>query len=468
MLRRLSCILLLLAGWSSGAAAQVDSVDIVDVVIIGHQKTRSWVIFREMSIHKGDRIASGELEGRMEQSFSTLMNTGLFVSANLTQSDTLYGPGRVVVQVEVRETWYIYPVPTFELADRNFNVWWTEQNRSLDRVNVGGTLSWYNFTGRRDRLRVGFTTGYTRENEASYRFPYLNKEGTLGISAGYSFQRRREQNYLTRNNEQLFYLNDDAFVYRRLAASVSLNYRRALYVTHDFQLGYNSSSIADTVANVLNPDFFGAGRTGQKFFRASYTFTNDQRDVRNYPWAGKFIRGRITKEGLGITGERSGLTVDGRYANFVPIGKNYSLNFGVGGKYSLIRTRQPFLENRAIGFGGNNLVGYQFYVVDGLDMAIWRLGLRRKLFKTRLDLGKIAFIPAFRYIPLRVLAGLQFNQGITNSPFADDTNVLNNTLLTGVAAGLDFVLYFDLVLSLQYNYNHLREGGVFIDLSLSF
>ncbi len=468
MILRYWCIGLLICSCFTAARGQADSVTIADIVIVGHSKTRSWVIFRELGLKKGERIATEALEGRLERSYSTLMNTGLFASSEITHSDTLLGPGQEIVQVAVRETWYIYPVPTFELADRNFNVWWTEQNRSLDRVNVGMKLSYYNFTGRRDKLNAGFNTGYTREYEGGYRFPYVNKKGTLGFAVGYKYQKRREQNYQTRNNEQLFFNDPDAFVYRTASAKVELNYRRKLYVNHDLELGYRDSRIADTIARRLNPNFFGGGRSSQKFFRARYSFTNDRRDVRNYPWAGKLIQFSLIKEGLGITGERSGMTVNGTYARFFPLGKNYSLNFGLGGKYSLIRTRQPFLENRAIGFGGNDLLGYQFYVVDGLDMAIWRVGLRRKIFASKLDLGKMVFIPAFRYVPLRILAGVQFNQGVANSPFLEQDNGLNNRLLTGFAAGLDFVLYYDMVLAVQYNRNHLGEDGIFVNLALSF
>ena len=446
-----------------------DSIVIADIHVEGDRRTRSSVVYREMSIRKGMRLSREQFDLELEKSYSTLMNTGLFTRAEISHSDTLYGPGREVVRVDLRETWYIYPVPTFELADRNFNVWWRDQNRSLERVNVGAGLNYYNFTGRRDRLKAGFTTGYTREVDLGYRLPYVNRAGSIGINLNYSYRRQREQNYLTLDNEQQFYNTDDNdFVYRASAASVAVTYRKALFVSHEFELGYRNSFIADTIARELNPNFFGGGRRSQQFFRAVYTFRDDHRDVRKYPWRGSYFRATVRKEGLGITGERSGLVVDGSYSKFIPLGENYSLNFGAGAKYSLIRSRQPFLENRAIGFGDNALVGYQFYVVDGLDMAIWRIGLRRELYQTEIDLGKLAFIPAFRQIPIRVLLSTQWNQGITNAPFAEESNRLNNILLSGAAVGLDVVLYFDMVFGVQYNRNHLGEGGIFLNLNLNF
>lgn len=445
-----------------------DSVLIADVILLNHKRTRSRVIFREMTFGRGSVIARKDFEEEIALTYSNLMNMGLFNRVIITHSDTLLQPGQEIVTIDFLETWYLYPVPVFSLADRNFNFWWRDQNRSLDRVNIGGKLTYYNFTGRRDRFKLEYTTGYTRKYEAAYRLPYLNKSGSIGFSVNYNFRQRREQNYETVDNQQSFYQDRDQFVYSTSDANLSLTYRRRLYVSHDVQLGYRNSSIADTIAEVLNPEFFGNGQNSQEFFRASYRYRNDRRDVRNYPWKGYYLEASLAKDGLGITGERSGLTGGITVRKFWPVSEKLSLNAGFGGKFSFIRSRQPFLENRAIGFGNNGIVGYQFYVVDGLDMAIWRFGIRRQLFKKELDLGKLAIIRAFRYIPIRVLLAFQFNQGIANAPFAGAGNQLNNTLLTGASFGLDVVLLYDMVGSLQYNHNHLGEGGVFLSLDLNF
>ncbi|MTB52885.1 hypothetical protein E1J53_0018070 [Lewinella sp. W8] len=445
-----------------------DSILVADVILLGHKRTRSSVIFREMTFGRGDVIARKDLETTVARTYNALMNTGLFVSVDISNSDSLLVRGQEIFTLKTRETWYLYPVPVFSLADRNFNVWWTEQNRSLDRVNIGAKLTYYNFSGRRDRLKLGYTTGYTREYEAGYRLPYLNRAGSIGVNIDFNFRQRREQNYATQFNDQLFYLDEDNFVYRNTTIDLRGIYRKKIYVSHELSLGYRNERIADTIAQVLNPEFFGQGRSSQRFFRIGYTYLNDRRDVRNYPWDGYYIEGTLFKEGLGITNERSGLTAGFTYRKFWGLSDKYSINVGLAGKYSFIRSQQPFLENRAIGFGNNGIVGYQFYVVDGLDMAIWRAGIRRELIKTRLDLGKLAFIPAFRYIPFRLLVAFQFNQGWANAPFIDETNQLNNRLLTGASLGLDIVLYYDMVGSIQYNRNHLGEDGVFLALNLNF
>ncbi|MBC6996830.1 BamA/TamA family outer membrane protein [Neolewinella lacunae] len=450
------------------AFAPPDTVLVADIILLGHKRTRSSVIFREMTFGKGARIPTGQLEEEMAATYSALMNTGLFASLEISYADTLLGPGRLTVTLNIRETWYLYPVPVFSLADRNFNFWWRDQNRSLDRVNVGAKLTYYNFSGRRDRLKLGYTTGYTEQYEAAYRLPYLNRQGNLGVEFRFNFLRRREQNYATADNQQLFYRDPDNFVYRRTDLDLSFTYRRKLYVSHRLQMGYRDSGIADTIARVLNPAFFGNGSGSLEFFRLEYRYINDRRDVRNYPWKGYYLETSLVKEGLGITGERSGLTGGVNFSKFWPLSEKLALNAGLATKYSFIRSQQPFLENRAIGFENNSLVGYQFYVVDGLDMAIWRVGLRRQLLKGKTDLGKLVFIDAFRYIPYRILFALQLNQGYANAPFIEASNQLNNRLLTGGSVGLDLVLFYDMVGSIQYNRNHLGEDGIFLALNLNF
>lgn len=443
-----------------------DSIYVKDVLLIGHQRTKPGIIFREMSFGKGDYIAIADLEKTIEATQANLMNTGLFTSVKISYQDWISPGNQVTFAVNITETWYIYPIPVFKLADRNFNVWWKENNRDLDRVNIGLKFTHYNFTGRRDKLRITFQYGYTRKYGFSYKIPYLGKHKNLGMSIGADISQRREQNYLTLDNQQIFYNDPNEFVYRKWDTHIAFSYRRKLYLTQQVRLAYRDDLVVDSIA-ILNPDFFGKGRNKQRFFRLEYEWTNDRRDVRNYPWDGYYVRFRAAKEGLGIFNERDGLTLRSDLRKFTPLGKNYSLNTSLTAKYSPIRSRQPFLENRAIGFGSDAMAGYQFYVVDGLDMLILRAGLRRKLFKGKMILPKWVFLDAFRTIPWRVLLSAQIDQGFANDPYHENRNELANTWLIGASVGIDLVLYYDMVFGFQYHRNQLGEGNFLLQLDFS-
>ncbi|MEL6803390.1 MAG: BamA/TamA family outer membrane protein, partial [Bacteroidota bacterium] len=425
----------------AGAQSMADSVYVELVEIIGHKKTKPGVIFREMPFGRGDCLPLADIDGLIQEAQDNLMNTGLFTRAEIKVAKWESPGNRVTFELLIEEAWYIYPVPVFELADRNFNVWWSEQNRSLDRVNFGLKFTHYNFSGRRDRLKLNFQYGYTREYAIGYRLPYLGRKQNFGLEVNWAFARRREQNYATQNNTQLFYEDRDRFVYRRSDLRTTLSYRKKLYTRHNFSVGWRHEEIADTIAQELNPNFFGAGLNRQDFLSLEYQFEHDRRDIRAYPWAGEYVRFRLNKAGLGILGERSGLTFRGDYRRYMPIGNKYSFSTGIALKYSLIRSRQPFLDNQALGFGNNTMVGYQFYVIDGLDMLILRAGLRRELFDTEIRLPNLVFIEAFRRIPIRMMASVQLDQGWVNMPFRAESNALANGWLTGIAAGLDMVVY---------------------------
>ncbi|PHI20218.1 hypothetical protein CEQ90_08490 [Lewinellaceae bacterium SD302] len=448
------------------AQSSADSIYVEEVLLIGHKRTKPGVIYREMGFGRGDYIAIKDLEEKVAETRANLMNTGLFVDAKIKYEDWQSPGNRVTFRVEMKETWYIYPVPIFRLADRNFNVWWRDQNRDLDRVNIGAKFTHYNFSGRRDKLRATFQYGYTRKYGGSYRYPYLGKKKNFGVGLGFGISSQREQNYQTVDNQQLFYEDRDNFVYRSWNAFGSLSYRRKLFLTQRLRLEVRRDRVVDSIA-ILNPFFFREGRRSQRYFKLEYEWTNDRRDIRKYPWDGSYLRFRFTKEGLGIFKERDGMTLRGDYRKFTPLGKKTSLNTSIAVKYSPIRSRQPFLENRAIGFGSDGLVGYQFYVVDGLDMLILRTGLRRELIRSKLTLPKIVFLDAFRSIPFRILVSTQIDQGWAGGPYNEGRNPLANKWLVGGSAGLDLVLYYDMVFGLQYHRNQLGEDVFLLKLDFS-
>lgn len=443
-----------------------DSIFVEEVLLIGHKRTKPGVIFREMGFGRGDYIAISELEERVAETRANLMNTGLFIDVQIKYGDWEMPGNRVTFRVDMKEMWYIYPVPIFRLADRNFNVWWRDQNRDLDRVNIGVKFTHYNFSGRRDKLRTTFQYGYTRKYGGNYRIPYLGKHKNVGLDLGFDLTRRREQNYLTVENQQLFYEDENSFVYRSWRMYTSLSYRRKLFLSQRLRLEYRNERVADSIA-ILNPFFFEDERRQQRFLRLEYEWSNDRRDVRGYAWRGSFARLRITKDGLGIFNERNGMVLRADYRKFVPIGKRLSFNSGIAVKYSPIRSRQPFLENRAIGFNEDGLAGYQFYVVDGLDMLTLRVGLRRELISRKITLPNISFLEAFRKIPYRILLSAQFDQGYARDIFNEGNNPLANTWLVGGSFGVDFVLLYDKVVRFQYQRNQLGEGVFLLNLDLS-
>lgn len=459
------CLTLFCNSWLLG---QSDFVRIDDIQIEGNRVTRAYIIKRELLFKLGDTIPISRLADILRESEKRVLNTSLFNKVEIVFQDWEGSTNLIKLKVEVEETWYIYPIPLFELADRNFNVWWVEQDRSLDRINFGLEFAHLNFTGRKDKFKIKAEYGYTRQYSMSYNFPFINKKRTLGLSTNLFYARNRELNYLTIDNKQAFYEDeDDQFIYQRLRAETRLTYRPGFDYYHNFTIQYHQNRVTDSVATYLNPNFFLKGRQLQRFFSLNYTFIYDTRDVRTYPLAGNFTELMIEKDGIGIFNERNGLTLAARFDQYFPLATRWFVGLSAKTKVSIIRSRQPYNDNRAIGFGRDFLHGYEYYIVDGLDMAYLKSVLRFSLWQNEFRFGKIMPIKAFRNMPIKLFLNLNNDFGYANDPFEKETNFLNNRLLWGAGLGLDIVLFYDKVLKIEYSFNHLFENGLFLHINLN-
>lgn len=449
--------------WIGTTAAQEGkSFRINQIIIQGNQTTKAKVILRELLFKPGDVLPDSVLPDRLERSRQLVMNTGLFNAAQITP-EAVEGSTAIDIRIVVEEAWYIYPVPVFELIDRNFNVWWVEQNRSLDRINFGVEFSHLNFTGQNDKIKLTAKYGYTRSYSLRYSLPFIDRRQTLGILTEVSYARNRELNYNSVDNKQLFYRDlDGKFIYQQFWTDLGLVYRPGHHLTHSLRLRYRQNSLEDIVASELNPDFFLGGRRLQRGFSLYYHFAYDRRDVRSYPLQGNLFTLEIKKDGLGFFKDLNALTLFATYDEYWPLSDRWSTGMQFSSKWSLIRQQQPFNEYRAFGFGRNNLYGYEYYVINGLDMALLKGFLRFRLLENELNFGKIIPIKAFRKMPVKMY--LNLNQGFSavKDPFTPQINPFGNRLLWGGGLGLDVVFYYDKVFRIQYSFNHLWERGLFL------
>lgn len=455
--------------YSELLAQNLNTATIDTIYIKGNFKTNHKIILRELKFKQNDTILLSELADVIEESRLLVISTGLFTNVNISFKNWNASDNRIQLLVEVAENWYLYPAPIFELADRNFNVWWVDYKRSLQRVNVGGEFVHLNFTGNKDRLKIGAKFGYSRNFILSYRLPYINKNQTLGFSTYLSYSMSREVNYITQGNKQLFFRDEDNFVDIRFKSEFALQFRPKLRIFHDFIFSFNQDRISEAIFKELNPNFFSNKAGIQRFFTIAYKFTSEQTDIKAYPLLGYRIIAELEKNGLGIFDDRNALTTNLAFSKFLTFSEKWYFNFKVKGKYSLIRQQQSYKYNRGLGFSGDYLRGYEFYIIDGLDMAYLRTSFKFKLIDEKFNLGKIVPIKAFRILPTKIFLSLNNDTGYVNGgPLDKIENPLTNKWLWAGGIGLDFVILYDKVFQIQYSFNDLLENGLFLHLDLNF
>jgi len=171
--------------------AQAEYVVINEVILDGNKRTKDGIILRELDVLAGDTLYYADTAQWRLENEKRILSTGLFTNISVELGEHREDNTRDII-IDLQENWYIYPNFIFDLADRNFSVWWNEQNRSLDRVNYGFRLNHINLTGNRDNLRLTTQFGFTKKFELDYSYPYLDKQQKLGIATNVTYTENRD------------------------------------------------------------------------------------------------------------------------------------------------------------------------------------------------------------------------------------------------------------------------------------
>ena len=436
---------------------------VVDSIIVeGNNRTLKATMTREMTFDEGDTLALEGLEDVLEYNRRRLMGTQLFVSVRVNIKRWDMETNRIKILIEVQEAWYIYPLPIFDLADRNYNVWINEFGASLSRVSYGLRLKRENTTGRDDELNLIAQFGYTTKFEVDYDRPFFVSSSRWGGRFNALYTRQREVQLVTLGNQQIFYQTEDEdIVLERLRFFGEAVWRPDLFDFHSFRISYFRRRTNERVAGI-NYDFFGERRTEQQFVGLRYQYLRDLRDRVSYAMSGYYASAILEKSGIGIFDDLDRLDLTLNYGQFFSWDEDrrWSSSHIFGGKVALQRTQPPFYNNRALGYELDFLRGFELSVIDGQDFAYLRQTIRYRAFRYNLQMPR--WLPtAFRQVPFTFYLTAHGDVGYVNEEFYDFLNPYTNEMLAGYGGGLNIVFYNDLVNVIEVSRNNFGELGLY-------
>jgi len=453
-----------LSAQSDGRVAVIENI-----LIEGNKRTKDRILLRELDVKSGDTIYLNNFQERFFKTQKRLLSTSLFnqVAINFVNYNDV--TKTTDIEIKVRENLFIYPAPILEFADRNFNVWWQEQNHSLSRINYGLRVDHINLTGVKDKLKLKLQFGYTRKYEIDYIYPYLNEAQTLGLGFNIFYAEQKEIGYITRNNKtQFFQAEDERKLLNRFRTGTVLNYRPNLYTFNTVRLEFHRNGIDELVAEELNPDYFLNGKESIKFFFLEYNYEYNRRILDIYPEGGYAINFNIKKEGLGLFKEFNNLSIHLDLEKHFKLNRFLITSFRTKGKTNLIRNAVAFANNTGLGYGDNIVGGYELYVLDGTDYVLAEHQLKARFFNDIIDLSRYMPISAFKTLDLQIFARWNTDIAFVNEPRYKFSNDLNNIWVLGYGPSIDFLFYNNFLFKFEYNFNQLGESGLFIHNSLSF
>src|SRR5690349_9970709 len=262
------------------------------IVITGNKRTRNYIIERELPFKSGDSIQLPDLVKQFEVARQQLVNTRLFIEAVVAiQSVRGY---YVDVAIDVKERWYIFPIPYVKPVDRNLSEW-AKQGYGSDRLNYGFKFTHYNVSGRNDKLRLWLITGYSKQIQFQYDQPYADKSLKHGYKISFAYIQNKEFNYATINNQQQF--SDSLGGIKNWSGSFEWNYRPGLRTFHTFRRGYTHMSMDKAVLGA-NPKYYKGGVNNIDIPEISYTLRHFNVDYIPYPLNGWMGEASLTKRGI--------------------------------------------------------------------------------------------------------------------------------------------------------------------------
>ena len=430
---------------------------ISSINIAGNKHTKTYIIQREIPFKVGDSLLQKNITATLLQARNQVYNTNLFTEVkfdSIPQADS-----SLQINILVRERLYIFPTPQFQLVDRSLNEWIKTYNADLNRVVYGLKFAHYNFSGRRDQLRIYLLNGYARNVSASYSAPYSNTKLTEGFGVAAGFTQNREVGYKLNYNNKILNYKKNGFVRNNFSAAIGYSIRKGFFKTTNISVGINYQNIDDSIISIkYNPSYFNSENNKQLIpdFGIGVSYTNT--DNNNYPQKGLIYSYGISKRGLQFTGGINSVSLSGSFAKFFKHTHNF---FSIVQSSALIKLpfEQAFINRRALGFGSLTLRGLEIYLIDGVAAGVAKYTLNKKVTEFKIPIPfKIKSLP---YIPFKIFAKTYTDVGYSYLSKKYDSRLNNRLLYTG-GFGIDVVTFYDIVFKVEYSFNQLGEKGLFL------
>jgi outer membrane protein assembly factor BamA len=431
---------------------------IKSIEIEGNKITRKNTIVRELGFAELDTVLFNQSVKLFVKAEQNLMNTSLF---NFVTVKPIWSvdSSSVNIQISVLERWYVWPYPLLEIADRNFNAWWEEKDFS--RLNYGVYLDWWNFTGRKDRLKILLRFGHEQKFGLFYNLPSLNRTQTLGFEVGISHARKHEIGVASVHNKLIYHRNSDIYLEEKSEFYLRLFYRSEIHQKQYIELKYQHINFTDSIL-LLYPNHSVNNYNNLKHFSIAYKYSNDHRDYKPYPLEGHYFDVELRKVGLGLL-QSDGvdfLYVKSNLKYFRKLKHRWYYAASLLAKFSTNQF-QPYSLQRGLGFDYDYVRGYELNIFDGQNYGLFRSNLKFELIPQKLHNIKIVKSEKFSKMYYSFYLNLFLDVAYTHDRYNSKLNPLVNEFQYGYGIGLDFVTYYDIVLRTEFTFNKQNKGSLF-------
>jgi outer membrane protein assembly factor BamA len=436
------------------------------IILVGNKLTRNSIILRELSLKKDDVINETHLTQLIEKDKRKIFNLHLFNTVDITPLELT--DNTIDLLIEVDERWYTFPIPIFQLSDRNFNEWWENYNHDINRINYGVKLYQYNVRGRNETLTLTAQFGFQKRFELMYRIPYIDQRQKQGLIFEMDYVEAKSVADSTIGHKLDFFKSRDVMRSTR-GVGLTYTYRNNFYVQHRLKYGVRLTNISDTLRK-LNPNYLENGQKQQRFDALTYEFVSDHRDVIAYPLKGYQFYLQLRQNGVGLNQDLNKTEGFISFSGFLNLKNNYYLA-NLTYLYASTPDNIPYFNYGSMGFNQIFIRGYEVYVIEGPQFVLNKTTFKKRIFHRAWKIEN-RLIPQFNYFPLSIYLKTYADFGYVNNYTVYQKESLNtflaNQLLGGAGTGIDIVTAYDFVMRFEYTFTSKNQSGFFFHLKKEF
>lgn len=411
-------------------ALRIDTLrlKVKNIIITGNDVTKPEIILREMSLKEGSIFTLKKYSDDM----LNIYNLALFTKVDIIPIPV--AEKEITLNVDVKERWYILPLPTAGIEDGEWKKIW-----------VGLNLRWDNFRGRNEKINFGFRLFYNPAVGLRYQVPWIGEKAHLFLSIAGAWSRTRNLSLdavgKESGNNTLQYSDNNY---------ENIQYRGDLILGRYF--GDEFSVFTDFRVNHLRVTQYQPGRTMStdgvdRYLTIGAGISYDSRDIVEYATKGDYLKTEYLR--YGFLDEEINF---GRYyienQSFIPVNLTKTYYLTIASKlYTSIAMGAviPVYNHELLGYSEDYVRGWKGRAYEGDNVLTVYNELRIPIFKPRYVKGRqmavIKDIPIIKDLDIRhgLYATLIYDIGTV---WYKNENIFRKHFISGVGAGLNFIAPF--------------------------
>lgn len=410
-------------------------IKIDSIKVKGNNKTKDFIILRELNFKEGDTLTTSKAEYNRDRVYS-LSLFGIVEILPYQFSD------HITAYVVVEESWYIWPIPFITIKDKDWK-----------KLSYGMDLEIKNLLGYNERLRANVSLGYDPSYYLSYSNPVIDPSNKLLFTSELSYSKVKNK---SKEADSLIHHQFDQKV---ISGMIGIGNRLSLYQYLNVSMGLTYTETPFYFTRIS-----ASGQRIDRTFFVGVGYSYDTRDLVQFPKKGLYFSSALSLKGLGINNI------------------NYQvINMDIRGYKELFHDLFGKLRFTTRNTSGSTIPYYDYsYLgygerVRGNSNNI-REGENYFLFSAETYMPIIKDIRiSFEWIPIIPKELLIYRVALYVQAFGDAGLVYNyservnfNRIQRGYGAGLTLLILPYNLLRIEYAINEFRNSELLVDLGISF